>query len=112
MYVYALVVKDIEKEDAVVIRMLSFGACNVLLFFGFSVLWVRQYHMSGNVSDTIDEIVVPWLWLAGFFVASFFTIRRPLIIAIPVAVSSAVTFAGILFLFIHIILVPIYDPMF
>jgi hypothetical protein len=105
-------VSQIEKSSEILVRAVSFTTCNGLLFAAFSVLWVKQYHMSGNLSDTIDHLVVPWLWLASFFSASFFSIRRPTIIAILVSIGSAVAFSGILFLFIHVVLVPKYDPWF
>jgi hypothetical protein len=107
-----VVVNQTDKAGELLVRIVNYAVCNGLLFAAFSVLWVKQYHVTGDLSDRIDLVVVPWLWLAGFFIASFFAIRRPRIIAILVSIASAVAFAAILFLFIHLVLVPMYDPMF
>src|SRR5262249_43372253 len=85
---------------AALLRVASFALGNALLFAGFSVLWVKQYHMAPHASDAIDCVVVPWLWLVGFFAASFYSIRRPMGFTILVSLASAIAFAGILFLFI------------
>jgi hypothetical protein len=102
---------ETDNTSRTLLRVGSFLVGNALLFAAFSVLWVRQYHMEPGLSDTIDGFVVPWLWLAGFFVVSFYAIR-PLSYAILASLGSAVVLAGTLFLFIHIVLVPVYDPMF
>ena len=94
------------------LRAGGFVAGNALLFTGFSVLWVKQYHMDHGLSDTIDHLLVPWLWLAGFFAVSFSAIRRPLVYAVLVSLGTAAALSGILFLFVRIVLVPVYDPMF
>ena len=99
-----------ETRDLLV-RAGGFALFNALLFAAFSVLWVKQYHWRPAVSDTVDHLMVPWLWLLGFFTASLCAIRRPLKFAILVSLGSAVVFAGLLFLFIHVVLVPHYDPM-
>jgi hypothetical protein len=109
---HANIVRWMDQTGGIIARVFIFAAGNALLFTVFSVLWVRQYHMSADLSDMIDHIVVPWLWLACFFIASFLPLRRPKVIAIPIAAISAVAFSGILYLFIHIVLAPFYDPMF
>jgi hypothetical protein len=104
--------QDTHNTGPTLLRVGSFVLGNPLLFAAFSVLWVKQYQMAADLSDMIDDFVVPWLWLAGFFGVSFYAIRRPLGFAIAVSLGSAVAFAGILFLFVRIVLVPAYDPMF
>jgi hypothetical protein len=91
-----------------------FMLANGCVFAFFAVLWVLQYHLDGNVSDWIDLIVVPYGWLAGFFIASFVTVRRssPKFIAVLISVGSAVVLSGILFLVKIFLLVPFFDPMF
>jgi hypothetical protein len=107
-----MIMNETQSKGRTLLRVGSFAVGNALLFAAFSVLWVKQYHMAPGVSDTIDHVVVPWLWLAGFFSVSFWAIRRPLVYAILVSLGSAAALAGILFLFIHVLLVPSYDPWF
>jgi hypothetical protein len=99
-----------NKKAMWVRRIASFALCNGLVFIVFSVLWVKEYHMSN--SDEIDHIVVPWLWLVCFFTASLCTLRSRVLPLVLISVASAVVFAGVLFVFIHIVLVPMFDPMF
>jgi hypothetical protein len=107
-----LMVTEIETSGHTLQRVGGLVAGNAVLFVAFSGLWVKQYHMAAGVSDAIDCVVVPWLWLAGFFAVSFCAIRRPLVYATLVSVGSAVAFAGLLFLLVHSVLAPAYDPWF
>lgn len=86
-------------------RAASFALCNGILFAAFSVLWVMDY-------DLINNIVVPWGWLAGFFIVSFCHVRGR--VALPIVFSAylAVLFSALLCFFVILFLAPIYDPWF
>jgi hypothetical protein len=100
------------KKNQMWKRGTHFALCNAFVFAVFSVLWVKQYHMPSSSSDAIDEIVVPWGWLACFFIASFSTLRGRMRRSALISAASAIVFASALFLFVHIVLAPIYDPWF
>ena len=99
-------------ETRLMLRVGRSVAGNVALFAAFSVVFVKQYHMTGNLSDVLDEVLAPWGWFAGFFIVSFYAVRRPVGYAIAVALVSALVFGGIFCLFVECVLVPRYDPMF
>ncbi len=75
------------------------------------MLWVIDHVYYSNVIDCIVR-VVPWGWLAGFFIFSFCHVRGR--VALPIVFSAylAVIFSGLLFLFTHLFLAPFYDPWF
>lgn len=85
---------------------------NALVFFAFSILWVWQYHINGSLSDKIDHVVVPWLWLVSFFFASLLTFGRLSIMTAMKSLVCALVLAFFLWDFIHGVLVPIFDPWF
>ena len=91
-----------------------FVLANTCVFALLAVLWVWQYHINSDLSDSIDHVVVPFGWLAGFFIASFVALRRlfPKIMAIVLSLGSSLVLSGILFEVKTFILVPFYDPMF
>ena len=93
-------------------RLSAFIFSNVGLAITFCLLWIWQYRINFKLSDDIDLIVVPWLWLAGFFTASFLSIRRSVSRPIVVSIFSAIAFSLFLWLTTHIILAPFFDPMF
>jgi hypothetical protein len=92
----------------------AFTLANALVFICFAVLWIWEYHINANLSDSIDHVVVPFGWLAGFFIASFVPLRRffPKIMGILISIGSSVVLSGILFLVVRLILAPFYDPMY
>jgi hypothetical protein len=91
-----------------------FALANACVFACFAVLWVWQYHINSDLSDSIDHVVVPFGWLAGFFIASLLPLRRlfPKTKAILISLGSSIVLSGILFLVKTFILVPFYDPRF
>ncbi len=91
---------------------IRFLLANAVVFIGFSFLWARQYHMMGNTSDVIDTIVVPWAWIIGFFAASFVTLRKQTKNALLVSIVCTVFATTALWIFILIVIIPLYDPMF
>ena len=96
------------------LSFVAFALANACLFVLFCVLWVWQYHIRSDLSDTIDHIVVPFGWLCWFFsLHHLSTLRRlfPKIMAILISLGSAVLLSGILFLVKSFILAPLYDPM-
>ena len=100
---------EVKATKTMWMRVMRFALCNALVFAAFSALWVAEYHVSN--SDKIDHIVVPWLWLACFFIASFCTLRVRMLQSVLISFVSALVFAGILLLFVHIVLAPMFDPM-
>jgi hypothetical protein len=87
-------------------------SANAFVFFTFSVLWVWQYHIDSSLSDKIDHVVVPWLWLGSFFLASLLTFGRLSIMTVMKSLVCALVLAFFLWDFIHGVLVPIFDPWF
>ena len=99
------------EYSRVVARLMYFVLANVAVFFVFSFLWVWEYHMGATLSDRIDAIVVPWIWLIAFFVASYLTLRKLTSKALPIAVLNSVVASFVLLVFVHIALAPFFDPM-
>ena len=91
-------------------RVTSFALCNGILFAAFSVLWVMGYHT--EFPSVVEYIVVPWGWLAGFFIASFYHVRGHVALPTVLLAYLAFIFSGLLFFFIVVFLAPIYDPWF
>lgn len=101
---------EVKTAWRTAIRTRTFAMCNGLVFVAFSVLWVKEYHMTN--SDQIDHIVVPWLWLGSFFCASLCAVRSIILRSLVISLTSAVILSGALLLFVHIILAPIFGPWF
>jgi hypothetical protein len=100
------------KEKNNKLRVTSFIICNAFVFAGFSVLWAWQYHLNADLSDKIDRVVAPWLWFVSFFVASFFTLKRHFLKAGLPSFISAILFSFVLFIFVNVVLVAIFDRWF
>lgn len=92
------------------VRLVTFALCNGLVFAAFAVLWAVEYKMPNP--DKIDEIVVPWIWLICFFVASLCALGRPIVRSIWISIASAVLFSAVLLFFCQVILIPLFDPWF
>ena len=94
----------------------KFLLANASVAFVFSVLWVWEYHWAADLNqiNQIDRIVVPWLWLASFFAASFLCLRGAFSKRWATAVSAvcAVTYSFLLWVLISFALVPAFDPHF
>jgi hypothetical protein len=101
----AIIMSEIRKTKAMWIRVAYFALWNGLVFTVFSVLWVKQYYHWAETpySDAIARVVVPWGWLACFFIASFFTLRGRMFRSVLISIASAVAFASVLYLFIQVI---------
>lgn len=89
-------------------KLACFALSNGILFAAFSLLWIAEYHTRGLY--VIDRLVVPWGWLAGFFAVSYYNVRRH--VALPSVFSAylSMMLTGLLFCFIFLFLMPIYDP--
>jgi hypothetical protein len=90
------------------VRTACFGLCNAVAAASFCVLWVWEYHIEPDLSRQIDVVVVPWLWLGGFFLASYVAMRGPK--AVRASIICAVVFTFFLWLIISIVLPPLFDP--
>jgi hypothetical protein len=96
------------------LKSLAFVLANGCVAVTFSVLWIWQYHIDSNLSDHIDEIVVPWVWIICFFTASFLPLRgaasqKKALIA---SIGFSLLFSFLLFLTVHFVIVPFFDPHF
>jgi hypothetical protein len=83
---------------------------NVTVGVGFCILSVWQYHVGPTLSYQIDSIAVPWLWFVAFFVASILSLRGVISKAVLVSFLSAGLSSIFLYLVIHLILAPAFDP--
>ena len=101
-----------QDGKATIRRWVYLISANSFVFFAFSVLWVWQYHIDSSLSDKIDHVVVPWLWLASFFLASILTFGGLSIKTAMKSLVCALVLAFFLWDFIHGVLVPIFDPWF
>jgi hypothetical protein len=91
-------------------RIIAFASANTSVLVVFCVLYVWQFHMQGPLSDKIDRVVIPWGWLACFFVASFCTIPGMTLRSALKALGLSVVFSGLLFLASCVLLRTIFDP--
>jgi hypothetical protein len=57
-------------------RLINFLLANLCVFLFFCCWVVVEPHMNDLTADKIDNIIVPWGWLAGFFLASLLTLQR------------------------------------
>ena len=94
------------------LRLMVFAMANATVFVAFCFLWIWQYHIDSSSSNFIDEITVPWLWLAGFFTASFLGLRVLTPKVVRVSLLCAVVFSFFLWLMVIFILIPSYDRLF
>ena len=90
--------------------LVVFALANAGVAIGFGVLWVWQYQTTPALSDHIDSIVVPWLWLAGFFFASFVSLRRITSKVAGMSVVCSLAFSFLLWTTINFVLRPLFDP--
>jgi hypothetical protein len=104
----------VSHQDAktMIRRSVPLISANAFVFIAFSILWVWQYHINIALSDKIDHVVVPWLWLLLFFIASFLTLGKFSIMTVIKSLVCGLVLAFYLWDFIHAVLVPIFDPWF
>jgi hypothetical protein len=103
-------IRDVHETGA---NPLMFAVGNAAVALFFATLWVAQYHMNPNLSDSIDFFVVPWLWIGCFFMVTYFIFRRSFSRKKRVALCTACAlgFSFLLWFLIMIALVPMFDPM-
>jgi hypothetical protein len=91
-------------------NLIPFFIGNALVFVGFSALWAWEYRVEGDLSDKIDHVVVPWLWLLGFFVVSISTLNKTLLKTTLISLSCAIGFSLILLIFVKTVVTFFFDP--
>jgi hypothetical protein len=100
-----------QEKKTVSAPAARFWLWNGLVFAVFAVLWAAEYRMPGNLSDQIDRVVVPWLWLVSWFTASFCTLRGQNVTRILMSIACTIILTLVLLVFVHLALAPIFDPM-
>jgi len=91
-------------------RLMIFALANATVATTFSFLWVWQYHHRLGLFDQIDAFGVHWLWLTGFFAASFLSLRGLTSKALVLSLLCAIVLSFFLWLMVHMILAPMFDP--
>ena len=90
--------------------ILCFSISLLLLGAFFSVLWVMAYEV--RWLGALNVLLVPWGWLAGFFLVAFAYSRRRVALPAVFSVYLAVVFSALLFMFIFLVIAPFYDPFY
>jgi protein-S-isoprenylcysteine O-methyltransferase Ste14 len=93
-------------------RLLFFVLGNAGTAIGFAILFVWLYQTRTKLATQIDHIVVPYVWLVGFFAVSFISIRNGTSIfkAFAISIASCIFFSFLLLMIVSFVFMPRLDP--